>query len=221
MRELAALVSALDGDEGVRTIVFYGGSGRSFSVGGDFHETSEFEGGIEVADWIDDVVNLYVACLSTTTPIVAAIDGYAIGIGLQIALTADYRLGARESVLKMPEFEVGIACNLGGFMLTEVVGRSVMQAMLFSCAPWTATKSTSDGLLHQVVSSDALLKEALSRAHSIASYAAEPLRATKPHLNANFVEGLETIRSAAKQSHRRGFSAGAAQHNMRRIIHAD
>ncbi|SOD91393.1 hypothetical protein [Streptomyces sp. Ag109_G2-15] len=49
----------LDGDDRIRCVVLYGGAGRSFGAGGDFHEVSEFSGGDEVDAWIDDITDLY------------------------------------------------------------------------------------------------------------------------------------------------------------------
>lgn len=221
MRELTELFTAIEEDPAVQAIVLYGGAGRSFCVGGDFNETSEFVGGDEVDAWIDDITDLYLALLSTTKPVVAAVDGYAIGVGLQMVLTTDYRIGSEACVLKMPEFDLGIACNFGGYMLTEVVGRSVMQNMLFSCEEWPARRALEDGLLHGLVAADRLRDHAVECATRFAGYSREPLRMTKPHLNARYIEGLNRVREEAKESHRRGFAVGAAQSKMRRVIHAD
>ncbi|MEV6319385.1 enoyl-CoA hydratase-related protein [Streptomyces sp. NPDC051776] len=67
-----------------------------------------------------------------------------MGVGLQIALCCDVRIGSRVSKLVMPEFRVGIACNFGGYMLETVVGRSVMQDMLYTCAEWPADRALAD-----------------------------------------------------------------------------
>jgi enoyl-CoA hydratase/carnithine racemase len=218
MRELRTLVTELAGDDGVGALVLYSGDARSFGVGGDFHETATFRGGDEVDQWIDDITDLYVACLRVNRPVIAAIDGYAIGIGLQIALTADYRIGSSRSVLKMPEFELGIACTFGGYMLEKCVGRTVMQDMLLSCDPWPAERALRDHLLQEVVPTDQLLPAAVDRARRCAGFAPAGFRSTKPHLNAEFIEGLERVRVIGKAAHRTAFAAGAAQENMRRVL---
>ncbi|MEV8309657.1 enoyl-CoA hydratase/isomerase family protein [Streptomyces flavidovirens] len=133
MRELTRLLRSLDADDSVACVVLTGGPGRSFGAGGDFNEVSEFTGGDEVDGWIDDITDLYTTIAGISKPVVAAIDGYAIRAGLQIALCCDFRIGSREAKLVMPEFRVGTACNFGGYMLETVVGRSVMQDMLYTC----------------------------------------------------------------------------------------
>ncbi len=218
MRELTRLVAMFDEDEMVRAVVLFSGVGRSFGVGGDFHETSTFTGGEEIDEWIDHIANLYVACLRLDRPVIAAIDGYAIGIGLQIALTTDYRIGSDRCALKMPEFELGIACTFGGFMLARSVGRGVMQNMLMSCEEWSADRALRDNLLQEVVPVDNLLSQALRRARRCADFAPAGFRNTKPHLNADYIEGLEQVRIAGKYAHRCAFAAGAPQQKMRKML---
>ncbi|BCJ61423.1 enoyl-CoA hydratase/isomerase family protein [Micromonospora endophytica] len=217
MRALTAMMRDL-GDSEVRAVVLFSGVGRSFGVGGDFHETSTFRGDQEVDEWIDDITDLYVACLRFNRPLVAAIDGYAIGIGLQIALTADYRLGSDRCRLKMPEFQLGIACTFGGFMLQHSVGRAVMQQMLMSCEVWPAERSLRDQLLHEVTGPAELRDVAVERAATFAGYPTAGLRSTKPYLNAAYIAELERLRTIGKQAHRAAFAAGEAQRTMRQVI---
>jgi carboxymethylproline synthase len=218
MRELTRLMLDLDGDETVRCVVLYGGAGRSFGAGGDFHEVSEFSGGDEVDAWIDDITDLYSTVAGISKPVVAAVDGFAIGVGLQIALCCDLRIGSSASKLVMPEFKVGIACNFGGYMLETVVGRSVMQEMLYTCAEWSAERALADRLLHEVTTPERLLERALDHGRRIARYTAAAVQSTRGRVNAPYVQGLRRVREEGKRSHRTAFSAGEAQQRMRRII---
>ncbi|MFF4033742.1 enoyl-CoA hydratase/isomerase family protein [Streptomyces sviceus] len=218
MRELTQLLLDLDGDDDVRCVVLFGGAGRSFGAGGDFNEVSEFSGGDEVDAWIDDITTLYSTIAGISKPVVAAIDGFAIGVGLQIALCCDLRIGSSTSKLVMPEFNVGIACNFGGYMLETVVGRSVMQEMLYTCAEWPAERALADRLLHEVTPPEELLERALDRARRIAQYTAAAVQSTRARVNGPYVQGLRRVREEGKRSHRTAFSAGEAQQRMRRVI---
>lgn len=218
MRELTALTKKLADDEEVGCIVLTGGEGRSFSAGGDFHETSHFTGGDEVDAWIDDFTHLYTTVAGISKPVVAAMDGYAIGLGLQIALCCDYRIGADTCQLVMPEFRMGIACNFGGLMLEATVGRSVMQKMLFTSEKWDAPAALRDGLLHEVVPAKQLVARALERARTISSWAPSAVRGTRPYINAKFCKDLVDLGESAKRTHRGAFAAGDAQKNMKTII---
>ncbi|MCM0593484.1 MAG: enoyl-CoA hydratase/isomerase family protein [Gloeotrichia echinulata DEX184] len=218
MAQLTQLLTAFSKDETVRSVMLFSGVGRSFGVGGNFHETSKFTGGDEVDTWIDHITDLYIACLKLDCPMIAAIDGYAIGIGLQIALTADYRIGSDRCILKMPEFELGIACTFGGYMLEKTVGRSIMQKMLMSCDEWSAGQAVSDGLLHEVVPVEELRDIGIKWATHAAAFAPAGFRNTKPFLNSDYIEGLNLTRIVGKQAHRAAFAAGEVQQKMKRII---
>jgi len=218
MAQLTQLLTAFSEDTAVRSVMLFSGVGRSFGVGGSFHETSKFIGGEEVDIWIDHITDLYIASLKLNRPVIVAMDGYAIGIGLQIALTADYRLGSDRCILKMPEFELGIACTFGGYMLEKTVGRSIMQKMLISCEGWSAEQAVSDGLLHEAVPVDELREIAFKRAIHTANFAPAGFRSTKPFLNSDYIEGLNRTRIIGKQAHRTAFAAGEAQQKMKQII---
>jgi carboxymethylproline synthase len=218
MRVLAGILSDLERSDEVSAVVLHGGAGNSFAVGGDFHEVSHFSGHDEVDVWIDAITELYVASLEVTKPTVAAIEGYAIGIGLQLALTCDYRIGATTSVLRMPEFQLGIACNFGAYMLERSVGRHVMQNMLMSCEEWPAERSVADGLLHEVVPAEEVLTAAMARASAFGDYNPAAVRGTKPHMNGEYIRGLHALRDHAKKSHRAAFASGLPQEQMRRIV---
>lgn len=218
MAQLTRLLRQLNEDDAVGAVLLHSGEGRSFGAGGSFHETSTFTGGNEVDVWIDHVTDLYIAALQLNRPLIAAIDGYAIGIGLQIALTADYRIGSDRCVLKMPEFELGIACTFGGFMLEKIIGRSLMQNMLMSCDAWPAQRAMTDGLLHAVADAGQLRTRALEQAHRAAAFTDAAFRNTKAYLNRDFIAGLEQTRIAGKQAHRAAFAAGEAQGRMKAVL---
>lgn len=218
MRELENLIKMLDADVSVGCVVLHGGEGRSFSAGGDFDETSLFTGGDEIDTWLDDVTSLYTTIASISKPVIAAVDGYAVGLGLQIALCCDYRIGSETCQLIMPELRMGIACNFGGFMLEAVVGRVVMQKMLFTSDKWNAQTALKDGLLHEVVPAKELVAQALKRARIIGSWATSAVQETRPNINARFIGGLTAQVEQAKRSHRGAFAAGHAQINMKQII---
>lgn len=221
MRVLRGLLLTLEADASVDAIVLRGGEGQSFAVGGDFNEVSHFTGGDEVDDWIDAITDLYVTSLEVSKPTLAAVDGHAIGIGLQLALTCDFRIGSESVSLRMPEFQLGIACNFGGYMLERSVGRSVMQKMLMSCEPWSAEAALTDGLLHEVVPDRSLADVALAHAQRFATYNPAAFRNTKPYLNRDYVQGLRNVQQNAKISHRAGFASGLPQQRMRSIIGHD
>lgn len=218
MRELLALVAKIEADDSAGAIVLYGGQGRSFAAGGDFKETSQFDTDPAVDSWIDDITDLYTGLLRGAKPIVAAVDGYCIGLGMQIALCADLRVGSETSTWVMPELKLGIACTFGGYMLETVVGRSVMQAMVFGCDAWPAPRALTDGLMHEMVPASQVRSVALKRASALASWTPAAVRSTRPQVNEQFVAGLEWCRDRGKNAHRQAFGAGDAQERMKQVL---
>lgn len=132
MGELTPLLKEVSANDRVQCVVLYGGPGRFFSAGGDFNHTSSFTGGDGVDAWIDATTGLYRIILVVACPVIAAFGQHAVGLGLQIALSCDYRIGLDWVFLIMPELKMGISCNLRAYMLKTVVGRPVMQKKIFT-----------------------------------------------------------------------------------------
>lgn len=218
MRELLDLVEIVEADDSLGAIVLYGGAARSFAAGGDFKETSEFSTDDHVDSWIDHITDLYTGLLRGRKPIIAAVDGFCIGLGMQIAICADLRIGSTDSTWIMPELKLGIACTFGGYMLETVVGRSVMQAMVFSSEPWSAQRALADGLVHELHPSSEVRSIAISRAAALASWTKAAVQSTRPQVNEAFVAGLEHCRQRGKTAHRAAFGAGEAQLRMKAVL---
>jgi enoyl-CoA hydratase/carnithine racemase len=221
MRDLRTQLLELEADASVRAVVLRADEGKSFAVGGDFHEMRHFTGGKEVGVWTDHIADLCAAILDVTKPIVAAVDGHVIGIGLLIALTCDYRLGSESCSLRMPHFRLGMAGTLDGYILERSVGRPVMQQMLMSGESWSPEAALTDGLLHEVVPDKDLAHAALRRADRFATYNAPAFRSTKRHLNQGYVRGLRNAQRQARISQRAAFATGLPQRGMRRILGRD
>ncbi len=202
----------------VKGVIITGGVGRSFSVGGDFNEVSNFKGGMEVDKWIDDVVDLYMACLMLTKPSVAAIDNYAIGIGFQLAITCDVRIGSENCALVMPELKHGIACTLGQYMLEKLLGRAAMLEIVYGCEKIPTEKCLEYKLLQKVVPVVDLLAEAQKAANRLISYPQVAFRKTKRLINDSYIKGLRDVVHQTKKAHSETFTAGHAQKFMKTVV---
>lgn len=121
----------------------------------------------------------------------------------------------------MPELSLGVACSFGGFMLEFVVGRAVMQAMIFTADTWDAQCAVRDHLLHQVVSTDQLVPRAFEQARITGSWTSAAVRGTRLNINALFLGGLRSVAEQAKRSYREAFGRGEAQKRMRNVILKD
>lgn len=103
-------------------------------------------------------------------------------------------------------------------MLETVVGRPVMQKMIYTASRWLTQSALRDGLLHEVVLSQKLLNRAKEMAQKIASWNPTPVGSTRSHMNANYIEDIRELGERAKASHRASFANGVAQTNMKQIL---
>jgi carboxymethylproline synthase len=217
-RTVTQLLRAAKEDPEVHAVVLCGGRERSFSVGGDFNEVKEFQGGPEVNRWIEDVVGMYVACLDVDKPTVAALDNFAIGIGFQLALCCDYRLGTLRSQLIMPELKNGIACVLGQYMLEKMVGRAQMTRIVVECERLDARECLRLGLLNSACEPEMMMDRAQEIASRLAAYPRVAYGATKRMMNRSFMDGLRQIVPESQAVHRAAFQDQSAQRFMGEIV---
>lgn len=217
-QELTRVLAQLDARDDIRAVILYGGDDRWFAAGGDFAKLQALDGGDAVSDLMETFGRLFLTALGMRTPVIAAMDGWAIGLGLEIALTADYRIASTAARMKMPELQLGAAVTFGGYMLTEVVGRSAMQALVFSGDVWDAHRALAAGLVHEVVPTERLRDQTEQTAARLASWDPVPVRQTKPSLNAAYHTGMLDIIEVSKRAHRASASTGTWQRNMQAFL---
>lgn len=212
------LCNDVAGDASVKAVVFTGGPGRSFCAGGDFNEVSAMTTAAEVDAWIDRLLALYVAVLRLDKPTIAAIDGYAIGIGFQLALACDLRLATPAARIIMWELKHGVACTIGSYMLQAFLGRAAMLDLVYTCEPVDLEWGVATRLLTRVVAAETLLAEAHGLASRLAAYPELSWRLTKQALNRDFIDGLLAIGPVSRQAHRAGFAARLAAPHFDRVL---
>lgn len=205
-------------DDQVKAIIVTGGKDRSFSVGGDFNEVSLLSGEDDVDRWIDRVIDLYASVLKIDKPTIAAIDGYAIGMGLQFALMFDWRIIASTAELQMPELRAGIGCSLGSAILRHAIGYNAMQEIVFACESITPAMAKSYHLVNQIVQSELLEEKALLRAQEFANYPQIPYSLTKHTITASMLDTIYKSAAESKQVHRLSFSSKSPQDHFSRIL---
>ncbi|MFD6529321.1 enoyl-CoA hydratase/isomerase family protein [Streptomyces sp. NPDC060184] len=184
----AAALAATDPD--VRAVVLYGGP-AIFSAGADIKEMA----GMTHADMHEHASALqsaFTAVAEIGKPVVAAINGAALGGGCELALTADFRVCAEDSRLGLPEILLGVIPGAGGTQrLPRLVGLAVAKDMIFSGRALTAPEALCVGLVDEVVPGDEVLSVATARARSYARGPAMALAAAKYALDKGSALGLD------------------------------
>ena len=185
VESLIAAFDRAEADDAVRCIVLTG-AGRSFHAGGDLKRMRDasgmFEGGPvalrrKYIEGIQRVPRRLAAC---DKPVIAAINGAAIGAGLDLACMCDLRVAASGAKLGSTFVKVGLVPGDGGaYFLARTIGFARALEMVLTGRVVAAEEALSMGLVHAVVEPDALLPEAKARARMIAANAPLAVRLTK------------------------------------------
>jgi enoyl-CoA hydratase/carnithine racemase len=197
--ELSEAAIAVEADPDVRAVVVWGGE-RLFAAGADIKEMVGY-GPEEVAS---DVEALEAACgdlEAITCPVVAAINGFALGGGLEVALACDRRVTAEDAKLGLPEIRLGIIPGAGGTQrLPRLVGLARARDLILTGRQVDAAEALAMGLVDRVVPAGEVLAEATAEARRFAqgptlAYAAAK-RALAAATEGDLARGLAVERGA-------------------------
>jgi enoyl-CoA hydratase len=192
MEELVDALAKFDTNDGVRAIVLTG-SERSFAAGADIKEMSD-ETSVSImlkdrfATW-DKVKNI-------KKPIIAAVSGFALGGGCELAMTCDIIIASETAQFGQPEINIGVIPGAGGTQrLTRAVGKHKAMEMILTGRPMTAHEAYNRGLVNLVVPAETYLQTAKNLAKEIASKPPVAVRLAKEAIlktfDAPISEGLE------------------------------
>lgn len=166
MDELVTELRKLDEDEKVRCIVL-GGSARAFAAGADIGELAS-SSAIEL--YYARRVERWDAIRGLWTPLVAAVSGYCLGGGCELAMACDLIVASETARFGQPETSLGIIPGAGGTQrLTRAVGKSTAMDVILSGRMLSAQEALAAGLVARVVAREAWLEEAKRVAREIAS----------------------------------------------------
>lgn len=218
-KKIIALTPEINQDAAIKSVVFYGGENRSFSVGGDFRDIQKLQTKQEIEDYLLEIIDLYIAVLKIEKPTVMALDKFAIGQGLQFALMGDWRVANEQTQFSMPELKNGVACPLGASILEKLLGRAKMFNLVIGCASFNASKAVELDLIQEtVLEKESVLEKAMERAVQFENYPETPYRTTKKIMNATMIKVLDDVREAAALAHSQSFLSKSNQNHFDRIL---
>jgi enoyl-CoA hydratase len=200
MDDLIAAMEPLDTDPSVGCFVITG-SERAFAAGADIKEMSD-KSYVDMFD--SDFFSGWDRFTAMRTPKIAAVAGYALGGGCELAMMCDIVLAADSAKFGQPEIKLGVVPGMGGSQrLTKLVGKSKAMDMVLTGRMMDAEEAERSGLAARVVPANQLVQEAIATATTIASY-------SKP----------STI--VAKECVDRALESGLSEglHYERRVFHA-
>jgi enoyl-CoA hydratase len=166
MDELVSELLRLDRDDAIRCIVL-GGSQRAFAAGADIGELAE---GTPVSLYQERRIDRWDSIRSVRTPLVAAVSGYCLGGGCELAMACDLIVASESARFGQPEIQLGVLPGAGGTQrLTHAVGKAVAMDMILTGRMLTAEEALRAGLVARVVAREAWLDEAKRVAREIAA----------------------------------------------------
>ncbi len=191
----ASAVAELSGDRSVRVVVVTG-EGSAFCAGGDLSWIES--GGAEVDALRTKMLTFYRTWLSIRdleVPVIAAVNGPAIGAGLCLALACDLRYAAPTARFGAPFAALGIHPGMAAsYLIPEAVGLPRAREMLYTGRIFSAAEAAEIGLINGVVPAESLLDEAIATAEKVAAMAPVAIRLTKSALRhgpRSYAEALE------------------------------
>ncbi|MEZ4387552.1 MAG: enoyl-CoA hydratase-related protein [Candidatus Krumholzibacteriia bacterium] len=181
--ELKQVFGELARDEAVRACVLAGGGEKAFVAGADISELAALSGP-EAERYAASGQALMWQIENLGKPVIAAIGGYALGGGLELALACSVRWAATKARLGLPETGLGLIPGFGGTQrLPRLVGRGRALEMILAGDPVTADQALAWGLVTRVLERDALLAEAQAFAARLAARPAVAVRAALKAVN--------------------------------------
>jgi enoyl-CoA hydratase len=211
--EVLAAVRGFDADPGIGAIVITG-SPRAFAAGADIAEMAEKTyADLNARDLFAD----WDAMRQVGKPIIAAVSGYALGGGCELAMLCDFIIASDDAQFGQPEIKLGILPGIGGSQrLTRAVGKALAMDLVLTGRNIGAQEAKAAGLVARVVPADQLLQTALEAAHTIAGYNMPAVRLAKEAVNRAF----ETTLAEGVLHERRLFQSAFATEGQKEGMHA-
>jgi len=190
-RELAEVAREVGADPSVGAVVLYGGA-KVFAAGADVKEFA----GWSYTDMVDHSVGLQASLTAVARipkPVIAAVTGYALGGGCELALCADFRVAGTSAQLGQPEILLGIIPGAGGTQrLPRLIGPSRAKDLIYSGRFVAADEALRIGLVDRVVPDAEVYDSALAWAAQLASGPSYALRAAKESIDRGLAADIET-----------------------------
>jgi enoyl-CoA hydratase len=208
MDELVSTLGELDRDGSVRAIVL-GGSERVFAAGADIGELAQTSA---IDLYYQRRVERWDAIRGLWTPLVAAVSGFCLGGGCELAMSCDLIVASETAQFGQPETSLGIIPGAGGTQrLTRAVGKALAMDMILSGRRLSAQEALAAGLVARVVAKEAWLEEARRIAREIAEKGPVATRLAKESVN----RAYETPLAAGLEAERRALYLAFASEDAR------
>jgi enoyl-CoA hydratase len=191
MRELTAALAAFDSDADIAAVVLTG-SEKAFAAGADIKEMQSLD---FVDAYVGDFISGWDAVAGFRKPLIAAVSGFALGGGCELAMLCDFIIASETARFGQPEITLGVIPGMGGSQrLTRAVGKAKAMDLVLTGRMMDAAEAERSGLVSRVVAQDQMIEEAIAAAGKIATFPRAAVLMAKEAVNRSFettlAEGL-------------------------------
>jgi enoyl-CoA hydratase len=215
MRELMDALETFDKNDAVGAMVITGNE-KAFAAGADIKEMADKS----IEQMMDrDHVAVFGRIRTIWKPVIAAVSGWALGAGCEVALSCDMIVASESAKFGQPEINIGVIPGAGGTQrLTRAVGKALAMEMILNDRRLTAQEAYQFGMVNRVVPVEGYLEEALRLAEEIAVRAPIAVRAAKKMINQTFEQTLSEGLAAEKQAFYNLFASQDQKEGMQAFI---
>lgn len=188
--ELNDALVKLNSDKSVGVVILTGSGEKAFVAGADIKEFAHFsiEEGKQLAAKGQELLFTYIE--NMTKPVIAAVNGFALGGGLELAMASHIRIASDNAKLGLPEVSLGVIPGYGGTQrLTQLVGKGKANEMIFTAGMIAADEAKAWGLVNHVTTPEELLPTAQKIASKILANSGTAIAAAITAVNAHYAKG--------------------------------
>ena len=191
LEELGGVVDELAADGCIRVVILTG-AGRSFVAGADIAEMSGLTPD-EGRDWGRLGASVFRKLESMEKPVIAAVNGFALGGGCELAMACDIRIASDKAKFGQPETGLGITPGFSGTQrMARIIGPAKAKELIFTAEVIKAEEALRIGLVNKVVPAESLMEEAVTMAKTIASKAPIAVKYAKEAINRGLEADMDT-----------------------------
>tara|TARA_B100000809_G_scaffold266826_1_gene331963 strand:- start:8634 stop:9416 length:783 start_codon:yes stop_codon:yes gene_type:complete len=189
--ELGSAFKILESDKNVKAIIITGSGTKAFVAGADIKEFYQFDEaqGKELA--LKGHQSLFDLVSNLSTPVIGAVNGFALGGGLELAMSCHFRLASDNAKLGLPEVTLGVIPGYGGTQrLAQLVGKGRAMEMIMTAKMVTAAEALNYGLVNQVTSQEELMAACKKIALKIVKNSSVAIASAIRAVNAGYTDGV-------------------------------
>jgi len=200
IQELHDALEDANNDKETKVIIITGSGEKAFVAGADISEFADFDvkNGEKLAEKGQKLLFDFIENLST--PVIAAVNGFALGGGLELAMSCHFRIASANAKMGLPEVSLGVIPGYGGTQrLPQLVGKGRAMEMVMTAGMIDANKALEYGLVNYVTPEGELIALAEKIANKIMRNSSVAIKAAIKSINANFKDGVNGYKTEAKQ----------------------